>query len=172
MRKKANSIEISYLEAFEAHNDAIFRFVLYQTSSREVALDITQDTFLKTWEYLQNGHTIDNIRAFLYRIAHNAIIDYRRKKKTDSLDNLIEQGFDYSDPLSEGTLESAQFEDALRMLEHIDLEYRDLIVMRHVEGMSIKEIATITGQSENNISVKIHRGLEKVRTIFKKDETY
>ena len=84
----------TFLEAYESYNNAIFRYCYYQTSNREIALDLTQDTFLKAWEYLGKGIAVENMRAFLYRVAGNAVIDYRRKKKSGSLDAMTENGFD------------------------------------------------------------------------------
>ncbi len=165
-----SQIEKEYLKSYEAHNDAIFRFALFQTSSRTVALDITQDTFIKTWEYLADGNTVENMKALLYRIAHNLIIDYRRKKKTVSLDGMTESGFDVGFDPTEHSFSAADAKEAMKTLSMIDKKYKDVVVMRHIEGMSVKEIADITGESENTISVRIHRGLEKLRDMIPKKE--
>ena len=74
--------------------DAIFRHCYFRVFDRERARDLVQETFLKTWEYLTRGHDIENIRAFLYRVATNLIIDDSRRKKEISLEQLSESGFD------------------------------------------------------------------------------
>ena len=79
-----NKIKEIFMQSYEEFSDAIFRYALFQTSNKETALDIAQDTFTKTWQYLQKGEEIENIRAFLYRVARNATslsITVARKKQ-------------------------------------------------------------------------------------------
>lgn len=162
--------EKPFLEAYETWGDAIFRYCLFQTSRRDVALDLTQDTFMKAWEYVETGKTVDNMRAFLYRIAGNLVIDYRRKKKSDSLDSMMESGFDV------GFDERGQIErlldgkQVLALVNTIPEIYRDVLIMRYVDDLSVKEIAEITGETENNISVRIHRGLDKMKDILEEKQ--
>ena len=157
--------EQPFLEAYEAYGDAIFRYCLFQTSRRDVALDLTQDAFMKAWEYLENGNVVDNMRAFLYRIAGNLVIDYRRKKKSDSLDSMMETGFDVGFD-ERGNLERLlDGKEVMKLIEAIPEMYRDALIMRYVDDLSVQEIAEITGETENNISVRIHRALDKLRTL-------
>jgi len=170
MEAKPRQYEKTFLEAYDLFGDAIFRFCFFQTSKREVAIDITQDTFIKAWEYLDKGETVDNMKAFLYRIAGNLVIDYRRKKKPDSLDNMIENGFDVGFD-EKGKIEK-QFEgrEVMQIIEEIPDMYKDVLIMRYVDDMSIPEIAEVTGETENNISVRIHRGLDKLeKTMAEKN---
>jgi len=76
-------LQQKFLEAYDTYNDDIFRFCIVKVRNRDIALDIAQDTFTKTWEYLSSGKEIDNMRAFLYQVARNAIIDWSRKKKSE-----------------------------------------------------------------------------------------
>ncbi len=158
-----------FAKAYEDFGDAIFRYCLYQTSNREKALDLTADTFTKTWEYLSKGETkeVENLRAFLYKVANNLIIDDRRKKKSLSLDTMTESGFD----VQSGQDEAEQYESAydgkiaLEAVKNLDEKYRDVLMLRYVDDMTVGEIAKIVGESENNVSVRIHRGLEKLKEI-------
>ena len=164
MKDTSHTIEQTFLEAYEAHADAIFRYCYFQTSNREIALDLSQDTFTKTWEYLRGGKEVENLKAFLYKVARNLIIDYRRKKKSTSLDYLVEEGFDYSDTEDillnkEDEFDSLKARDAL---EELSDSYKEILTFRFVDDLSIKEIAEKTGMTENNISVRIHRGLQKL----------
>lgn len=165
---KDNKIEEIFMESYDEFGDAIFRYAYFQTSDKEVALDISQETFTKTWQYLQKGQEIDNIRAFLYRVARNLIIDYRRKKKAVSLDKITETGIEFEsddDIEKEKELEFDK-EYVLKTLEEIEDKYRDVLILRYVEEMSIKEISESLEKSENNISVIIHRGVEKLKKLL------
>ena len=78
-----------FSDAYEEYKDAIFRHCYFHTFDREQAKDAMQETFIKTWQYLESGHKIDNLRAFLYKVATNLIINAARKKKSVSLEGLM-----------------------------------------------------------------------------------
>ena len=168
MVKKA--VKEEFLESYKTHADAIFRYCFYKTSNREVALDLVQDTFVKAWNYLVAGKSIDNLKAFLYKTANNLIIDYFRKKKTSSLDALIEVGFNPSFDDTNIMVDKLDGSLALKAVDRIEPIYREVIIMRYVDELSIKEIATILEEKENNISVRLHRGMEKLRSVLNENE--
>ncbi len=161
------NFENQFLETYKANTDAIFRFCLMRVSDREMAKDITQETFMKVWQYAKNGKEIVNLRALFFTTAKNLIIDQYRKKKASSLDSLMEEGFDVGVEISEAIIDKFDGERAMAFLASIPEKYRDAIYMQYVEGLSVKEIAEITGETENNISVRIHRGLQKLRSILR-----
>ncbi|MCX6755038.1 MAG: RNA polymerase sigma factor [Candidatus Nomurabacteria bacterium] len=168
MEAKNENLKESFSKAYDNFSDAIFRYCLYQTSNKEKALDLTADTFTKTWEYISSGKELDNIRAFLYRVANNLIIDDRRKKKSDSLDAMTEFGFDVKDENDENKGHENAFEGKIAMeaVAQLDEKYRDVLMLKYVDDMSIKEIAKILDETENNISVRMHRALEKLKNIL------
>src|SRR3954470_8519467 len=84
------AVEKLFGEIYSRESDAIFRFCLLRTSDRDMALDFTQDTFMRFWNTLLTDKDIKNSRTFLFTIARNIIIDWYRKKKSLSLDALLE----------------------------------------------------------------------------------
>ena len=158
--------EQQFLESYDLYADALFRFAYFQVSDNEVAKDIVQDIFTETWKYLVGGGEIENMRAFLYRTARNRIIDHYRKHKSQSLDAILESGPDFSDErvaeISEAETEASHI---LRLLERVEKKYREPVLLRYMEGMGVKEIALVLGETENNISVLIHRGIEQLKKI-------
>ncbi len=164
--------EKQFLEVYKQNADAIFRYCLMRVSERELAKDIAQDTFTKVWQYAGKGEKITNLRAFLFTTARNLIIDQYRKKKVSSLDSLMEEGFDVGVEIEQGLFDKIDGARAMAFIGSIPDKYRDAIYMQYVEGLSVKEIAEITGESENNISVRIHRGLQKLRSILREQENH
>lgn len=159
------------MKSYEEHSDAILRYCHFQTSNRQVALDMVQDTFMKTWTYLVGGNDVDNVKAFLYKVAKNLIIDYRRKKKAVSLDAITETGIEFASDEAPPDPDAAFDRDfVLGKLDELDDDAREMLIMRYVNEMSIKEIAAATGLTANNVSVRIHRSIEKLKSIVK--ETY
>ncbi len=170
MKEMNSKTEKVFMESYEEFSDAIFRYALFQTSNKQVALDISQDTFIKTWQYLQKGEEVENIRAFLYRVAKNLIIDYRRKKKSYSLDEMTEYGLDFQieEDLLEKKEEEFERDRVLKTIQDVDDKYREILILRYVEEMSIKEIGEVMDKSQNHVSVMIHRGVEKLKKLLKK----
>lgn len=158
------SLETQFFQLMQTHQDAIFRFLYFRVSNRSVALDITQDTFTKTWMYLASGKTIEHEEAFLYRTAKNALIDYFKKAKSSSLDAMIDGGYD---PGSHKDIETLFKQDDIetirRLLENLDEESRQIIFLRYAEEQSIEEIAELYGKSVNAMTVHIHRIIKKLR---------
>ncbi len=163
----ANLYNVQFAKVYEEHADAIFRYCYFKLSDRDRALDLLQDTFVKVWQYMCNGHNVENVKALLYMTARNLIIDEYRKKKMSSLEKLQEEGWE---PVEEGYVDSLVNRlDSLRAVEFIQKipdKYRDVIFMRYVQDLSIKEIASLVGESENAVSVRIHRGLAKLKSLF------
>ena len=166
--------EKAFIQAYDEYADVLFRHCYFRVSNRERALELTQESFMKTWDTVVKGKEIQNYRAFLFRVLNNLIIDEYRKKKSLSLDGLLEkEGVTEGsfDDLQVGSLEeeiekielnihSEQLEDALKKLpEH----YRSVIIMRFIDELRPKEIASILEESENAISVRINRGIKKLQ---------
>jgi len=156
-----------FLEIYELYNDAIFRHCFFRVNcNRERAEDLTQETFIKTWDYLRKGKEIDNMQAFLYRVANNCIIDSMRKKTPVSLDALMEKGFDAPNTTgmtTEDTIEISRIRD---ILENIEEPYRTAVALRYIDDISPKNIALMLNESEDTVSVRIHRGVQKIKKFY------
>lgn len=162
--------EQEYIKIYAEFADAIFRHCYYRISHTEEAEDMVQVVFMKGWQNIQNGKDVKNIRALLYKIANDAIVDYYRKKKPVSLDNLQESGFDPSGTDFKAEMENIiEGKDMINLLGQLDSKYRESVIMRFIDDLSPKEIAEITGESENNVSVRINRGLKQIREMLNKE---
>lgn len=162
-----------FLEAYEEYADSLFRYCFFKTSDRETAKDLLQSIFMKTWEYLSHGREINNMKAFLFRTATNLVIDeYRRRaaKKTESLDKLFEEGFEYGENPRERMEDQIDGAKVILKLQELPEEYREAVFMRYVEELSLKEISEITGESTNTLAVRVHRGLKMAKKIFEEEQ--
>ena len=163
---KSNAIEQEFTKTYDQFADAIFRHCVFRVSDREKAKDLTQGAFVRLWDYMAQGKEIDNMRAFLYRIANNLIIDEYRKKKEDSLDEMRdEEGFDIGFDTRQEIESRDEYERAQILLATLPDKYREVLVMRHIDGLSVKEIASLTHETENVVSVRIHRAIEKLKIL-------
>lgn len=161
----------SYFEKIYNDNiDQLFRFTLFRVTDREKAIDIVQDVFYKYFKYLEESliksqEIFFNHKAFLFKTTRNTIIDHYRRKHTQSLDDLLESGYEYSsdEDVTHDVSVNIDYKKVVDSIKTLDQESQELIYMRFIEDMSIGDIAEITGQKENTISVRIHRILDKLR---------
>jgi RNA polymerase sigma-70 factor (ECF subfamily) len=159
-----------FIRAYDEYSDALFRYCYYRVYNRERALEIAQDTFMKAWEYVsKTDKEIENLRAFLYKIAKNLLIDESRKKKirpTSSLDDLQEKGFDPGKDPTGAMKTLIDNRETLKAIEQLEPKYKEAVWLRYMDDMSVKDIAVVLEDNENNVSVKIHRGLKQLRNLI------
>lgn len=156
-----------FIQAYETYSDDLFRYCFFKLNDRELAKDLLQETFSRAWQYLERGIDVGNLKAFLYKIIANLIIDeYRKRKPNDSLEVLHEEGFDPPFDDTERWMDVMDGTEALKLIKKIPQPYGEAVFMRYVQELSLSEIAEITGETENTIAVRIHRGLNKLRALF------
>ena len=171
-------IEQSFREAFERHADELFRHASLRLPDRDRALELTQECFLKVLRYVQRGEEVRELRPFLFRTLRNLIIDEYRKGKSFSLDAMLEDddgGTIESDLLRDDTDELENAMDrydgsrAVLAIRKLPDMYREVLTMRYVNDLSLQEISAHIGESENVVSVRLHRGLKKLRGILESE---
>jgi RNA polymerase sigma-70 factor (ECF subfamily) len=157
---------------FEEYQDSIFRFVFFRVSNRQIALDITQDVFVRLWGYLSKGGAIDHEQAFVYRIARNAVIDYYKRSKSSSLDDMMESGFDPESHMhTDEIFRNDDIKTVQLLLEELDEESKQIMFLRYTEEKPIEEIATLFGKTTNAMTVRIHRIIKRLQGRYQ-DHTY
>jgi RNA polymerase sigma-70 factor, ECF subfamily len=169
--------EERFLKAFEEYSDALFRHAFLRINDRERAVDVVHDTFAKVWTYVRNGHEIKSYRPFLYKVLNNLIIDEYRKIKESSLDSLLAvEGVDEGtfSELHEDTVDSLiatlDGKKAFEFLAELPDVYREVLILRFVDELGPKEISELIEETENVISVRLHRGLKLLQELVARAE--
>lgn len=153
---------------YDTHADAIWRHLHYRLGDSERAQELMQEVFLKTWQYVMFGNTIEHEKAFLYRTAKNLFInEIRTDKSTPSLDLLSDNGFEPQDQ-GDTTEAYAQHTELMDRLLLIKETYRTVLVMRYIDDLPVKEIASILHENETTISMRIKRGIEMLRQTYER----
>lgn len=165
---KNRLLEQKFLEMYDGFSDELFRFCLSKTRNRDLSLDIVQEAFIKTWDYMRKGEEVRMARAFLYRIARNLIIDHSRKKQTVSLDAIVEGDawYDLPDKRYIPTSERLDRKDQMERLKELPEHHYEILVMRFIQELTLAELAAIYKESENTISVRIHRAIKHAQKMF------
>ncbi len=168
MRRKID--EQAFVAAYDEYAEAIFRYCYFRVNDREKAKELMQETFAKAWEYLQKGKEIDNVRAFLYRVAHNASVNEVTRRKPYSLDEMQERiGYDPVDEVSVSPEQDAEITLLLARLEELRPRDREVLTLRYLNGLPISEIAEAMGEPPNTVSVRVRRALEELRKKMEPD---
>ena len=160
----------------EQYQHRLLRYLTYLTGQRELAEDLFQETWIRV---LERGHLYDGKHEFstwLFSVARHLTIDSMRRKNPVSLDGLLDNHDDDRAPLDPpdhrpSALEiTEQHEHADRIsaaLVCIPAEYREAVVLRFQEGLTLDEIATVTGSPLGTIKSRLYRGLNLLMPLLK-----
>lgn len=165
--KQKVRLQQSLTTAHDDYQKGLTSRAFWKTQNRMLSEDLVQDTFMKTWMYLVKGGKVDTMKAFLYHVLNNLIVDEYRKRKTVSLDVLLEKGFEPSVDSSESFLDVLDGKALLILIQRLPHKYQKVMHMRYIQDLSLKEMALITGQSRNTVAVQAHRGLQKLKLLYK-----
>ncbi len=158
------------------HQQPLFNYIGRQVGEKEMALDFTQEVFLRAYASLSTFRPEFKFTTWLYRIASNFIIDHWRKKRPTllSLDQPLNPGeegscLEAADPAPSvaDRLEKAELRDRIaQSLKSLPDDLRELFVLRHVSGFSYEEIAEIKKQPVGTIKSKVFKAKEMLRRIL------
>jgi RNA polymerase sigma-70 factor (ECF subfamily) len=152
----------------------LLRYLLFLTSSRELAEDLFQEVWMRV---LMRGGQFNGKARFdtwLFTIARNLVIDYRRKRTLASLDELFEGSSDDDRPMAVEIMDEqptpfdrmASGENRERISEallSLDTVYREVLVLRFHEELSLQEIATVTRAPLSTVKSRLYRGLAAIK---------
>jgi RNA polymerase sigma factor (sigma-70 family) len=124
--------------------------------------------FWKFWNTVQKGKVL-HVRGLLFKTLHNVIIDWRRKHKTLSLDEMVEQGIELQSELP-GTEQQAEYSQLLSLLRHLEEIDRAAIVLRFICDCTPQEIGQIMGVSSNAAAVRVHRAMSRLQELARSNE--
>jgi len=159
---------------YDAFSSALFRYAVRQLGDADVAEDIVSETFYRFLRSVgAGGGPEKHLKAYLYRVAHNLIVDrYRRNP-------IVEVDFDFETlALTDGNEDPAH--RAETSLEHLEVrknlwklteDQRQVIVLKYLEGLNNQEVADILKKPVGAVKALQHRGLNSLRRMFAKDET-
>jgi len=159
-------------EAFETlylrHMEKIFRYVFFRVGDRVLAEEMTEEVFVKAWEALSGFKLGQNpFTCWLYRIAHNLIVDRYRKRSPIAISeeelSLRSDTAELPERIVGRKQEWEMLSHAIKQLDNLD---QQVIVLRFMEGLSHREIAPIIGKSPTASRVIQHRALRTLRVLL------
>jgi RNA polymerase sigma-70 factor (ECF subfamily) len=156
---------------YDQYIEKIFRFIFLKINSKEVAEDLTSETFLRAWKVFQNGNPkIENISAFLYKTAQNLITDYYREKGKAQIIS-PEVGRPIADPrqnLEKQAILNSEIERIMKALSQLDEDYQNAIIWYYLDELPIQEVANLLNRTVPATRVLISRAIKALREKLEK----
>lgn len=156
----------AYGQIYDQYIAKIYRFIFFKVGRAEDAEDLASETFLKTWQYINEGKPVKNLNALIYSVARNLVIDHFRQKKTRSeavIDDEILQNVSDENRTAYHLEVGQEMRNILGALRSLKDEYREVIIMHYIDELSTGEIAEILGKTNGNVRVTLHRALAAAR---------
>lgn len=156
-----------------SHQNRIFGFITYLCGSADEATDLTQDVFIKAWQALPDWRPEAKFSTWLTQIARNTTIDALRRRNTVVFASLDEEDenrqlVETSAGPQDSLINSQDYQQLLLALDTINPNYREILLLRELEGLSYSEIATILEVSEGTVKSRLARARVAALTAFKR----
>ncbi|NCB21075.1 MAG: sigma-70 family RNA polymerase sigma factor [Clostridia bacterium] len=166
----------AFIKVYDEYAEDIYRFIYFKVAKETDAQDLSSLVFLKAWHHIQANTLVDSktLRALVYKIARNAVIDHYREASVKlelSLDDdnnpieIVDDSQDLATKLDRAN-DLALLKKQLPLLKE---EYREIIVLRFVSDLSLEEIADVTAKSRGNVRVILHRALAALKGMVEEE---
>jgi RNA polymerase sigma-70 factor, ECF subfamily len=158
----------AYAMLVDAYKSPIYNLAYRMTGSSDDADDLTQETFIRAYQYLWRYDTRRKFFTWLFTLALNLIRSHLRKKNqyNKSSEELSAHLLSNKNPSPETELMETQEMDVY--LLRLGEESRALLIMKYMQELSFEEIARITGKSLSTVKMSVYRGLEKLQDLMNK----
>jgi len=153
---------------YEQHAVAIYRYLNAHLNSHLDAEDITSEVFVRAWKSLPTYHERGiPFRAYLFRIAHNALVDFYRQARSNPSKGLDhENTVGYAPDPAEIAMKNIKRQELGEILREIREDYRNVLVLRFINQLSPFETAAVMGRSPGAVRVLQHRALDALRKVL------
>jgi RNA polymerase sigma-70 factor (ECF subfamily) len=165
-KAQAGDVE-AFGSLYERHAPAIFRYLFAHLPDRLDAEDLTEEVFLRTWQTLPNYREHGTpFRAFLFRIAHNALIDHNRRvyrsgrEATFELDDMLTDTNPGPAEIASAHLDRKELQ---KVLSRLHKDYQTVLGLRFFAELTPEETASVMHRSPGSIRVLQHRALAALR---------
>jgi len=168
VRQAIEGNQYAFTRLYDEHFNKIYRYVYSQVGNQSEAEDLTQEVFIKAL------HAIGSFKfrgasfaSWLFRIAHNQVVDFWRKqkgKKTTSLEEAASVAGG-SDPVAEAE-QKYTAEELTRALKELPQAQSEVVSLRFLSGLSIAEVANALGKREGTVKALQFNGMASLRKIL------
>jgi RNA polymerase sigma-70 factor (ECF subfamily) len=149
------------------HLDAAYNLARWLTRNEHDAEDVVQDAFLRAFKFFDGFHG-SNSRSWLLSIVRNATFDWLKRNRKSELTAVFDEELHSQDAAEQAgsSLAGADQEMVRKSIEELPVEFREVTILRELEGMSYKEIAEITGAPIGTVMSRLARARKQLQTVL------
>lgn len=164
--------EKAFGQLYDAYVDSIYRFIYLRVEDQQTAEDITANVFMKSWEKLDRYQPRGvPFRAWLFRIARNAVIDhYRTRKEVAPLEAVVNTYDESAMPVSERVSVRIEAEKIVTLMKELTEDQRNVLTLKLVHGLNTKEVAKALGKRQGAVRALQMRGLQALTKLMENNE--
>ncbi len=170
--KRARNLETeAIVKIYDRYSDPLFHYAVRRLGNSQQAEDFVAETFSKFLRALKNGGgPKDYIQAYLYRIIHNLITDYYRRKPLPLLE--LDEYLACEDLADPSIIMADQMKanKVRKTLQRLNPDHQQVIILKYLESFSNKEIARTMNKTEGAVRSQLHRALVSLRGILAEEE--
>jgi RNA polymerase sigma-70 factor (ECF subfamily) len=170
VKRAAQGDKEAYGVIYQRYVQQIYRYIFYRTGDHHEAEDLTARVFMRALRHIKNYDERGlPLSAWLYRIAHNLVVNWHRdnhRRQYISLEE-IELAHSFQEQPEQNAMQNEERDLLLKIIRHLPAERQQLLILKFVEGLSNAEIGKIMGRSEGAIKSLYHRTLYSLRCAIK-----
>lgn len=179
LRAKAGDMK-AYDELVTRHRGRIYAMIRNMVKNDTDAWDLSQEAFIKAWQALPRFEAKARFTTWLYRIAHNCVYDFTRRRRPESSEEMNDEllSRDRIDPAAVATPAEARSPDEalagdeLRIkieaaLDKLSPEHREAVILKDVQGLAYKEIADVMSCSIGTVMSRLFYARQKLQSLLK-----
>lgn len=159
-------------QLYDAYVDSIYRFIYLRVEDQQTAEDISANVFLKAWEKLEDYQMRGvPFRAWLFRIARNAVIDhYRTRKEVAPLEAVVNTYDESAVPVPEHVATRMEAQKIMSLMEQLTEDQRNVLTLKLVHGLNTQEVAKALGKRQGAVRALQMRGLQALAKLMENQD--
>lgn len=160
-------------ELFDVYFTPIYRYLRLRCGNDQDAEDMTAEVFMRAWDKLPGFDMRDEgslFRSWLFRIAHNLLVDrYRKGDKEETVDEIPEQNTK-NERIEKKIIQKNENQELMEAIYKLDERMQQVVIARFMSGLSHHEIAEMLGISSGNVRVVQYRALKHLKELLREDD--
>lgn len=149
---------------YDQYSDKIFGYLLLLTGQKEVAEDLTQETFMKVYQNLHQFNGKSHIYTWLVKIARNTGLDYIRRRDRYRFFSMDKYPLKAKDPSPVEIIVKGEMTSNLyKAIQSLKMSYQEVLILRKIKEFSIRETGEILGWSENKVKITTSRAMNALK---------
>jgi RNA polymerase sigma-70 factor (ECF subfamily) len=159
----------SYALLVKRYQKPIYNLMMRMTGSDQDALDLTQETFVRAYEKLEKFSPSAPFFPWLYTMGLNLARDFLRRAKRSPIESYEpDDSFSIESDQYDRLADQIEVQKVSEVLQSLPVDYREALLLRFHEGLSVGEVAHALGLSLSAAKMRFHRGLLKLRQLLEK----